>query len=77
MIIPEHIDLSSKIHSLQTEVAYLRKELDDEKRTNSELAQNMVKIAEELATQRSVLVRCCELASMTERKVNKWPFVSV
>lgn len=73
--VPSDQNLDHMIRTLQTEVAYLRKELDEEKILSSELATNMVKIAEELKTQRSVLVRCCELASLTERKVSMWPFV--
>ena len=72
---PEIPSEDDTIRSLQTEVAYLRKELDDERNVTSELAQNQLRMAEEIKIIGSVLKRCCELATMTEQKVKMWPFV--
>jgi uncharacterized small protein (DUF1192 family) len=72
---PEPPQKDDRIHSLQTEVAYLRKELDEEKSLNAELSNRVAKITSEIDVITSVLRRCCDLATGTEQKVRMWPFV--
>ena len=73
--IPEVASEPDTIRSLQTEVAYLRKELEEEKLSTAELSNRINSMSDEMRIIAQVLKRCCDLATTTEHKVKMWPFV--